>query len=210
MTTTSNGKTTVTKTVTVIDGVKKVVIETTDENGETIRTESGGDSTPEGSKPKPWIGLRVSEVSEILRDQLDLSDEEGLVVEFVAEDSPAMKSGIRVGDLLLALGDDPVSSKETLSRSLFKHQVGDEVQVTVMRKAKRVDLKTKLEAAPKQEAKEVPAALRQALEKSSVKSVAVTGTGFDSLLNNPDLPESFKKSIREMQKTLREFEKEEK
>lgn len=207
VTTTSDGKTTVKKTVTVIDGVRKVVIETTDENGETTRTESGDGATQEVSKP--WIGLRVEEVSEILRDQLDLSDEEGLVVKLVADASPAMQSGIRVGDLLLGLGEDPVASEEELSESLLKHKVGDEIKVTVMRKAKRIDLKAKLEAAPKVGKREVPESLRQGAEKSSVQrvDVDVTGKGFESLLNNPDLPESFKETIREMQKTLREFEK---
>jgi hypothetical protein len=207
VTVTSDGKTTVKKTVTVIDGVRKVVIETTDENGETTRTESGG--SPERENSDPWIGLKVSEVPGILRDQLGLAVDEGLAVELVASDGPAMAAGVQKGDLLLSVGKKGVASKEALSESLSSHQPGDEVAVVIMRKAKRQDLSIKLAAAPTGEQKVVPEGLLQGIEKSTIESVDVdvTGKGFESLLNNPDLPEDFKKTIREMQKSLREFEK---
>ena len=82
VTTTSDGKTTVKKTVTVIDGVRKVVIETTDENGKTTREEIGGNPTKENTEP--WIGVRVSEVPQILRDQLGLGEDEGLAVDLLS------------------------------------------------------------------------------------------------------------------------------
>lgn len=55
----------------------------------------------------------------------------------------------------------------------------------------------------------VPESLREGVEKLSVVSVDVdvTGRGFVDSLNNPDLSESFKKTIRELHKSLREFEK---
>lgn len=195
------------KTVTVIDGVRKVVIETTDGNGETTRTESGG--SPDQAGSDPWIGVKVSEVPAILRDQLDLAGDEGLAVELVAGESPAMKAGIRKGDLLLTVAEKGVASKEGLSESLLKHQPGDEVAVVIMRKAKRMELAIQLATAPEVAKKVVPEGLLQELEKSTVESVDVdvSGQGFDALLNNPDLPDSFKETIRGMQKSLREFEK---
>jgi hypothetical protein len=33
------------------------------------------------------------------------------------------------------------------------------------------------------------------------------GEGLDGVLENPDVPEEFKKSVREMQEKMREFEK---
>lgn len=207
VTVTSDGKTTVKKTVTVIDGVRKVVIETTDENGETTRTESGG--SPEQADASPWIGLKVSEVPAILRDQLGLAADEGLAVELVASDSPAMEAGVQKGDLLLAVGERGVASREALSESLSTHRPGDEVTVVIMRKAKRQELSIKLAEAPAKSDKVVPEELLRGLEKPTIESVDVdvTGKGFEALLSNPDLPEDFKKTIREMQKTLREFEK---
>lgn len=207
VTVTSDGKTTVKKTVTVIDGVRKEVIETTDENGETTRTESGG--VPESAQSSPWIGLKVTEVPAILRDQLGLAGDEGLAVEVVAEGGPAMEAGLQKGDLLLTVGEQGVASKEALSESLSNHQPGDEVTVVIMRKAKRQELTIKLAETPPESEKALPEGLLEGIRKSSVErvDVEVAGEGFDALLNNPDLPEDFKKTIREMRKTLREFEK---
>jgi C-terminal processing protease CtpA/Prc len=207
VTVTSDGKTTVKKTVTVVNGVRKVVIETTDENGKTTRTESGGNQEQAGSDP--WIGLKVSEVPAILRDQLGLARDEGLAVDLVADDGPAGEAGVQKGDLLLKIAGKGVASEKVLSETLSIHRPGDEVDVMIMRKAERMELKVKLAKTPPENGQAVPEELLKGLEKSSVKSVdvEVTGEGFDALLDNPELPESFKQTIREMQKSLREFEK---
>ena len=73
VTVTSDGKNTIKRSVTVVDGVEKVIIETTDENGKTTRKEVGV-AEPEQATG-PWIGIRVKEVSKILRGQLDLAEE---------------------------------------------------------------------------------------------------------------------------------------
>ena len=78
-----------------------------------------------------------------------------------------------------------------------------------MRKAMRQELTIKLAEGPAESEKALPEGLLEGIRKSSVErvDVEVAGKGFDALLDNPDLPEDFKQTIREMQKTLREFEK---
>lgn len=207
VTTTSDGKTTVKTTVTVVDGVKTTVTETTDAEGNTTRKEST--DSPAKKAARPWLGLRVGEVPQILRDQLDLAKDEGLVVELVAADSPASRAEIRAGDLLLALGEESLSSSRELAEELLKHQVGEETKITIMRKAKRIALQIELGESPKKDQMKVPHSLLKGFEKGTVESVdlEVNGAGIESVLENPDLPEEFKKSIREMREALREFEK---
>lgn len=207
VTTTSDGKKTVKTTVTIVNGVKKVVTETTDENGKTTRTESGGEESAQSASP--WIGLRVADVSKVLRNQLDLADNEGLVVEMVAKNSPAQQAKIEVGDLLLALGESPVSSPEQLSAELLNYKVGDKTKVTIMRKAKRVDLSIDLGKEPSNDVIKVPEILLENFGKGSIESVDLktSGAGIESILKNPDIPDDFKASIRAMQKKLKEFEK---
>lgn len=210
VTTTSDGKTTVKTTVTVVDGVKTTVTETTDAEGKTTRKESNDSTTKKAAVP--WIGLRVGEIPQILRDQLDLSKDEGLVVELVAEDSPASRAEIRAGDLLLALGEASLSSSRQLSEELRKRKIGEEINITIMRKAKRIPVQVELEESPKKAQLKIPSDLLDGFEKGSVESVdlEVNGGGIESVLENPDLPEEFKQSIREMQNVLREFKKESK
>lgn len=210
VTTTSDGKTTVKTTVTIVDGVKTTVTETTDAEGKTTRKESNDSTTKKAAVP--WIGLRVGEIPQILRDQLDLSKDEGLVVELVAEDSPASRAEIRAGDLLLALGEASLSSSRQLSEELRKRKIGEEINITIMRKAKRIPVQVELEESPKKAQLKIPSDLLDGFEKGSVESVdlEVNGGGIESVLENPDLPEEFKQSIREMQNVLREFKKESK
>ena len=209
VTTSSDGKTTVKTTVTVIDGVKKTITETTDQNGVTTRKESPESIPLAVDVPRPWIGLRVGEVSAILRDQLDLSKDEGLTIEMVAKNGPASRAQLRVGDLLLSLGERSLATSEALSKALLEHKVGEKTKVVIMRKAKRITLEVELGEAPKTDHAKVPSALLNGVAKGSVKSVNlnVNGAGIESVLENPDLPENFKESIRAMQKALREFEK---
>lgn len=208
VTTTSDGKTTVKTTVTVVDGVKTTVTETTDVDGNTTRKESNDSTTTKTAAP--WIGLRVGDVSQILRDQLDLSKEEGVVVELVAEDSPASRADIKAGDILLALGETSLSSSKELSEELLKRKIGEETKITIMRKAKRITLQIELEESPRKDQMKIPSNLLDGFEKGSVESVdlEVNGGGIESVLENPDVPEEFKQSIREMRNALREFKKE--
>jgi len=211
VTVTSDGKNTIKRTVTVVDGIEKVVTETTDENGKTTRRESG---SVEAKEPAgPWMGIRVKGVSEILRGQLDLSDDEGLVVELVASGGPSEKAGIRKGDLLLALGESAVSTSAELAKELQKLKTGDTAGATIMRKGKRSTVDIELGAPPAMKGGNAPKSLTEGLEKRSAKSVDIAVDGadisavFDSVLDDPSLPNSFKESVRGMQKMLRDFEK---
>jgi hypothetical protein len=52
-----------------------------------------------------WLGLEVFPPTPALRAQLDLSKQEGLVVEQIVADGPAAKSGVKQYDVLLKAGD---------------------------------------------------------------------------------------------------------
>jgi hypothetical protein len=68
------------------------------------------------TEPRFWIGLVVTPVGEVLRDQLKLEAGQGVVVERVAPDSPAANAGIKRHDVLLKAGDQSLGSVEDLMR----------------------------------------------------------------------------------------------
>lgn len=78
-----------------------------------------------------------------------------------------------------------------------------------MRKAKRVDLSIDLGKEPSNDVIKVPEIMLENFRKGSIESVDLktSRAGIESILENPDIPDDFKASIRAMQKKLKEFEK---
>jgi serine protease Do len=57
----------------------------------------------------------------------------GVVVEAVHRESPAATVGVRAGDLITTIGDQPVSRQLDIERALLGRKVGESVSVTVVR-----------------------------------------------------------------------------
>ena len=60
------------------------------------------------------------------------------VVEVVAA-SPASFSGLHPGDLILAVGGDPLGDAQSLQRLLFEESIGARLEITVLRNGALVD-----------------------------------------------------------------------
>jgi S1-C subfamily serine protease len=70
----------------------------------------------------------------------DLPKETGVMVIGVETGSPAQKAGLREGDVIIALGDQPVAGVDDLHRMLTDTQVGMKSSITVLRRTERLDL----------------------------------------------------------------------
>jgi S1-C subfamily serine protease len=84
-----------------------------------------------------WIGVRIRDLSE--REMEEISIRHGiregygaLVVE-VLKETPAARSGLRNGDLVVAFKDGPVVDTRSLQRLVAGTPVGEEVSLTVLR-----------------------------------------------------------------------------
>ena len=72
--------------------------------------------------------------------ELHLPNETGVLVLHVEPGSPAKRTGLAEGDLLLALGDDPVGGIDDLHRLLTEPRIGATTTVTVLRLGRRLTL----------------------------------------------------------------------
>ncbi len=59
----------------------------------------------------------------------------GILISEVASDSPADVAGFKVGDAIVAIGDDEVTSFTELQRILYSHSIGDTITVSIYRDA---------------------------------------------------------------------------
>lgn len=69
-----------------------------------------------------------------------LGQRQGLRVADVIAGSPAEKSGLKPGDLVLSVGRRPVSSAESVQKQLFADAIGVPLPVTVLRNGAMVDV----------------------------------------------------------------------
>lgn len=70
--------------------------------------------------------------------------DEGLLIREVVEDSAAQKAGIRSGDVLLAIDDEPIDTREELIFNLTAHKPGETVVIHLRRDEKELSLRATL------------------------------------------------------------------
>ncbi len=70
----------------------------------------------------------------------DLAQESGVVVAFVTEGGPAQRSGLREGDVIISLDDQPVAGVDDLHRLLTEAKVGGSSRVVILRGTEKREL----------------------------------------------------------------------
>ena len=92
------------------------------------------DQIIDGKTPvHPYMGAMLSSVNALNARTNKLSTDSGAYVASVVEDGPAAKAGIQEGDVITKLGDDEITSADGLIIALRSHEVGEKVEITLMR-----------------------------------------------------------------------------
>ncbi|HEX5219630.1 MAG TPA: PDZ domain-containing protein [Verrucomicrobiae bacterium] len=94
-------------------------------------------SRREGEGDVTWLGVYAEEASEALGSQLGLSSGEGLLVTYVAADSPAAKAGLQKNDVMVALRDQLLVHPSQLIKLIRAQKDGDVVNLTIYRQGKK-------------------------------------------------------------------------
>ena len=100
---------------------------------------------------QPFLGVHYVMITENMQNKLNLSVDHGALVvspspymKSVIAKSPAAIAGLREHDLIIACNKEPVSNKKSLGELLEKYEVGDTIDLTVMRKNKTLSLSATL------------------------------------------------------------------
>jgi hypothetical protein len=101
----------------------------------------GGDGDAEASAGKEvaWLGLATEESSEALAAQLGLQAGEGLLVTYVAANSPAAKASLQKNDLLIEFEGQKLVLPAQLRKLVQMRKEGDKVALTYYRGGKKQD-----------------------------------------------------------------------
>ncbi len=82
---------------------------------------------------RAYLGVSMLELSPDLREHFGTSREVGVLIESVADGSPAEKAGVRVGDIIVAIDGKDVKNTGDLRSALRDKKEGDTVRVEVQR-----------------------------------------------------------------------------
>lgn len=94
----------------------------------------------DGRVRRAYLGLVSSPIPLNETLALRIGQREGLRVADVMAGSPAEQAGLKRGDLVLTVGQRPVSSAESLQKQLFAEAIGVPLPVTVLRNGAMVDV----------------------------------------------------------------------
>jgi 2-alkenal reductase len=101
-----------------------------------------------GKAQYPFIGISYVQVTPSNAAALNVSAQNGVLVQQVSAASPAAASGLQVNDIITALDGTTLDENHPLRTLLFQHQAGDSVTLTVLRNEQTLSVKLTLTARP--------------------------------------------------------------
>lgn len=123
-----------------------------------------------GSVSRGWLGVQIQSVSDDMAASLGLNEAEGAIVGKLTKDSPAEKSGIKVGDLILQVDGNKVKDSRDLARKIAALQPDSTTELTVFRNGRQQSVSVKLGTFPSGD----KVASRGKSESEELKSLGLT------------------------------------
>ena len=101
-----------------------------------------------GEVTRGWLGVEGTEIS--ARAALATGDPgiKGALIVGVFIDSPADMAGIRAGDIVVAVNDNPVLGIRNLLDQITLHKPGEQIQVTIYRGPEKLTVDMKVTQRP--------------------------------------------------------------
>jgi len=97
-----------------------------------------------GEVHRSWLGVKIQTVNDEIAGSLGVPANMGALVSSVQSSSPAAKSGIKAGDVILVFNGEPVTRMRSLPRLVARAGVGKTVEVEIFRDGARKKMKVTL------------------------------------------------------------------
>jgi len=109
-----------------------------------------------GHVSRSWLGLSVQDVTPEIAQVMHLSPGAGALVNNVASDGPAFHANIRPGDVIASFGGRPVREGTDLVREAISHDVGQPVDLEIVRGGQHYSARVTLAERPEAPIKPAP------------------------------------------------------
>ncbi|MCO6048655.1 DegQ family serine endoprotease [Mesorhizobium sp. RP14(2022)] len=101
-----------------------------------------------GSVQRGWLGVQIQPVDKDIADSLGLADAKGALVNEPQEGSPALKAGIKTGDVITKVDGKDVSGPRDLAKQIAAISPDKPVDLTIWRDGKEQVVKVDLGTMP--------------------------------------------------------------
>lgn len=101
-----------------------------------------------GTVSRGWLGVEIQPVSKEIADSLGLKEAKGALVATSQADGPAIKVGVKAGDVITAVNGKAIESPKELARMIAGIQPGSTVELALWRQGKTENVKLTLGTLP--------------------------------------------------------------
>jgi Do/DeqQ family serine protease len=109
-----------------------------------IASAKGGGTTVK----RPWLGAKLQAVTPDIAESLGLKRPAGALVATVSDKSPAARSGLKTGDLIVAVDGQSVDDPNAFDYRFATKPLGGQAQLAILRGGKEARVAVALETAP--------------------------------------------------------------
>lgn len=103
-----------------------------------------------GSVSRGWIGVLMLDLDANIRTHFDYGGPGGVLLQAVYSESPAEKAGLKPGDIIVAVDNQPLKNSAELRNLTAAYKDGEKVRLRVWRKQQFLDLFVLIEKRPAQ------------------------------------------------------------
>jgi serine protease Do len=126
-----------------------------------------------GSVMRGWLGVIIQELTPELAQKFSLKASMGALVNDVTAGSPAEKSGILRGDIILEFNGKEVRDVSSLRNMVSQSRIGSEVSIKILRAGREYTMKILIAELPKEVAEAAPNRLPDETASGALTGLAV-------------------------------------
>lgn len=152
-----------------------------------------------------YIGVTLVQLTPELREYFGAAKDTGVLVSSLADNGPAEKAGVRVGDVIVGVNGKTVGGSRELTRAMRDVKKGDSVRIEVIRgKAHQTIVAT----ADERDLPQMMRALDLADFGQNFGSFeSIPGTAWRAHIASPEDVDALRARIRELETRMKELQK---
>jgi serine protease Do len=128
-----------------------------------------------GKVTRGWLGVSIQELTPEISQKFGLKKSQGALVSDVLKNSPAEKSGMNRGDIILEFNGKEVKDASSLRNMVAQSKIGIEIPIKILRSGKEYTVKATIAELPRETAEVTPSESPDDSEVKALTGLTVMG-----------------------------------